>query len=49
MLYIFIAGLCVLWLMGVVSSAIMSGLIHALLIIAIVVVLLKLMRGPTST
>ena len=37
--------LIVLWLLGLVSSYTMGGLIHLLLVIAIVVVLLRLLRG----
>ncbi len=37
--------LVVLWLLGLVSSYTMGGLIHLLLIIAVIVLLLRLIRG----
>jgi hypothetical protein len=37
--------LIVLWVLGLVSSYTMGGLIHVLLVIAIVVVLVRLIRG----
>jgi hypothetical protein len=37
--------LVVLWVLGLVSSYTMGGLIHILLVIAIVVVIFRLMRG----
>jgi len=39
------AILIVLWLLGMVSSYTMSGFIHILLVIAVVVVLLNFIRG----
>lgn len=38
-------GLIVLWLLGMVTSTTMGGLIHVLLVIAIVVVLLRVISG----
>ncbi len=37
--------LIVLWIIGLVSSNTMGGYIHILLVIAIIVVLVKLIRG----
>jgi hypothetical protein len=37
--------LLVLWLLGVVTSYTMGGLIHILLIVAIVVVLIRVIQG----
>jgi hypothetical protein len=37
--------LLVLWLLGVVTSYTLGGLIHILLVIAIVVVLLRVIQG----
>ena len=37
--------LIVLWLLGLVSSYTMGGLIHILLVIAIVVILLRVIQG----
>jgi hypothetical protein len=45
MLYTLAVILLVLWLLGLVSSYTMGGLIHVLLVIAIVVVLLGVISG----
>jgi hypothetical protein len=37
--------LIVLWLFGLVSSATMGGFIHVLLVIAIILIVLRLIRG----
>lgn len=37
--------LIILWLLGFVSSYTMGGLIHILLVIAVVVILVRLIRG----
>ena len=37
--------LVILWLLGMVTSYTMGGLIHVLLVIAIVVVLLRVIQG----
>jgi hypothetical protein len=37
--------LVILWLLGLVSSYTMGGLIHILLVIAIVVILLRVIQG----
>ena len=37
--------LLVLWLLGMVSSYTLGGFIHVLLVIAVVVILLRLVRG----
>jgi hypothetical protein len=37
--------LIVLWLLGLVSSYTMGGLIHVLLVVAIVVVLIRVIQG----
>lgn len=37
--------LIILWLLGFVSSYTMGGFIHILLVLAIVVILLRLIRG----
>ena len=41
------AILIILWLLGMVSSYTMSGFIHLLLVIAIVVVLIRVIQGRT--
>ncbi len=45
MLYTLAIVLIVLWLLGLVSSYTMGGLIHLLLVIAIVVILLRIISG----
>ena len=35
----------VLWLLGLVSSATMGGFIHILLVIAIILIVLRVIRG----
>ena len=45
MLYTIAVVLIVLWLLGLVSSYTLGGLIHVLLVIAIVVVLLEVIGG----
>ena len=45
MLFTIAVILIVLWLLGIVTSYTMGGFIHVLLVIAIVVVLLRIIRG----
>jgi hypothetical protein len=45
MLYIIAVVLVVLWLLGLVTSYTMGGFIHVLLVIAVVIILLRLIRG----
>lgn len=45
MLYTVALILVVLWLLGIVTSTTIGGLIHILLVIAIIVVLLRLIQG----
>jgi hypothetical protein len=45
MLYTIAAVLIVLWLVGLVTSTSMGGLIHVLLVIAIVMVLITFISG----
>ena len=45
MLYTLAVVLVILWLLGIVSSYTMGGFIHALLVIAIIVVLLRIISG----
>jgi hypothetical protein len=49
MLYTIAVILIVLWLLGLVTSYTMGGFIHALLVIAIVVVLINLISGRRLT
>lgn len=48
MLYTIAVVLIVLWLLGLVTSYTMGGLIHVLLVIAIVAVLLRLISGRSA-
>jgi hypothetical protein len=45
MLSTLVIVLLILWLLGVVTSYTLGGLIHILLVIAIVVVLLRVIQG----
>jgi len=45
MLSTIIIVLLVLWLLGVVTSYTLGGLIHVLLVIAIIVVLIRIIQG----
>ena len=45
MIYTIAAVLVILWLLGLVSSVTAGGLIHVLLVIAVVMVLLKVING----
>ena len=40
--------LVALWLLGLVSSYTMGGFIHALLVLAVVVVVVRVIQGRTS-
>jgi Family of unknown function (DUF5670) len=44
-LYTIAIVMVILWLLGMVSSYTMGGLIHVLLVIAIIVVLLNVIQG----
>ncbi len=45
MLETIIALLVILWLLGMVSSYTMGGLIHILLVVAVVVLILRVIQG----
>ncbi len=45
MLYTIAVVLIILWLLGLVTAYTMGGLVHILLVIAIVVVLLRVISG----
>ena len=49
MLYTIAVVLIVLWLLGLITSYTMGGFIHALLVIAIVVILLRIISGRKLT
>lgn len=48
MLYTIAVVLLLLWVLGLVSSYTIGGLIHVLLVVAIVVVLLRVIGGRRS-
>lgn len=45
MLYTILAILLILWLLGMVSSYTMGGLIHLLLVVAVIIVIFRLISG----
>ena len=45
MLETLIIVLIVLWLLGIVTSYTMGGLVHALLVLAIIVILVRVIQG----
>ena len=45
MLYTLAVVLLILWLLGFIAFPIMGGFIHVLLVIAIVVILVRVIRG----
>jgi hypothetical protein len=45
MLWTIVVILLVLWALGLVTSTTMGGLIHVLLVVAIIVVLIRLIQG----
>jgi hypothetical protein len=45
MLFTIAVILIILWLLGLVTSYTMGGFIHVLLVIAIIVILLRVIRG----
>lgn len=49
MLWTIAVILIILWLLGMVSSYTMGGVIHVLLVIAIVVVLVRVIQGRKIT
>jgi hypothetical protein len=48
MLYTVAIVLILLWALGLVTSVTMGGLVHVLLVVAIVVVLLRVISGPRA-
>lgn len=45
MLYTIAVVLIILWVLGMVSSYTIGGLIHVLLVVAIIVILLRVIQG----
>jgi len=48
MLYTIAVVLIILWLLGFVTSYTMGGIIHVLLVIAVVLILVQLIQGRRS-
>jgi hypothetical protein len=48
MIYTIAVVLIILWLLGLVTSYTMGGLIHILLVIALIVIVLNLLSGRKS-
>lgn len=48
MLEIFVVSLIVLWLLGLVMSVTVGGLIHLLLVLAVIVIVVRVIRGRGS-
>jgi len=49
MLWTLVAILFVLWLLGLATSYTMGGLVHILLVLALVVIVVNLIRGRRAT
>ena len=49
MIWSIVVIMVILWLLGIVTSYTMGGLIHVLLVIAIVVVLVRVISGRKPT
>jgi hypothetical protein len=47
MLFTIAALLVILWLLGVVTSYTLGGFIHLLLVLAVIVVLIRVIRGES--
>jgi len=49
MLWTILVVLCILWLLGVVTSYTAGGLIHILLLVALVILVINLVSGRRGT
>lgn len=47
MLWTIAVVLIILWLLGIVSSVTIGGFIHVLLVIAVILILVRLIRGKS--
>jgi hypothetical protein len=47
MLETLVVILIVMWLLGMVTSYTMGGLLHALLVLAVIVILIRVLQGRT--
>jgi hypothetical protein len=48
MLYTIVVVLLILWVLGLVSSYTMGGVIHVLLVVALVILIVNFLRGRRS-
>jgi len=48
MLYTIAVVLLILWLLGLVTSTTMGGLVHVLLVLAIIIIVLRLVTGRSA-
>ncbi|HAW07580.1 MAG TPA: lmo0937 family membrane protein [Bacteroidetes bacterium] len=48
MLYIIAIVLIILWLVGMVSSYTLGGFIHILIVVAVIMILVRLIRGSRN-
>jgi uncharacterized protein DUF5670 len=48
MLYTIAVVLLILWLLGLVTSTTMGGLVHVLLVIAIIMIVVRLISGRSA-
>lgn len=48
MLWIFVVGMLAVWLLGVTTKFTMGGLIHMFLVVAVVSVFLRILRGSST-
>ena len=48
MLETLVVILVVMWLLGMVTTYTMGGLIHALLVLAVIVILVRVLQGRTA-
>jgi hypothetical protein len=48
MLYTIAVALIILWLLGLVTSYTMGGLIHILLVVAIISILIRVIQGRSA-
>ena len=48
MIWILVAIMMVLWLLGIITSYTLGGMIHILLVIAVILLLVSVLRGNRS-
>lgn len=48
MIWILVAIMMILWLLGIITSYTLGGMIHILLVIAVILLLVSVLRGNRS-